>query len=155
MAQGHGAAWSWHKAVQAAAGQLASVGSPLLVVRAADLRDAGLRVLHKLAPELDVPGGQEQGGENLVIAAADLTPSDTAALDLRQVAGLCTAQGGPSSHTAIIARTLGLPAVVAAGDTLLDMPDGQTVMLDGDGARLYWGLDEADLQSARHNVKGC
>ena len=149
MAQGHGAAWSWHEAVQAAASQLASVGSPLLAARAADLRDAGLRVLRKLAPELDVPGGQMQGGENLVIAAADLTPSDTAALDLRQVAGLCTAQGGPSSHTAIIARTLGLPAVVAAGGALLDVPDSQTVVLDGDGARLYWGLDEADLQSAR------
>ena len=152
MAQGHGAAWSWHEAVQAAASQLASVGSPLLAARAADLRDAGLRVLRKLAPELEQlnpPGGQEQGGENLVIAAADLTPSDTAALDLRQVAGLCTAQGGPSSHTAIIARTLGLPAVVAAGGALLDVPDGQTVVLDGDGARLYWGLDEADLQSAR------
>ena len=84
MAQGHGAAWSWHEAVQAAAGQLASVGSPLLAARAADLRDAGLRVLRKLAPDLDVPGKQEQGGENLVIAAADLTPSDTAALDLHR-----------------------------------------------------------------------
>ena len=70
-------------------------------------------------------------------------------LDLKRIAGLCTAQGGPSSHTAIIARTLGLPALVAAGSALLDMPDGQTVVVDGDGGRLYWDLNEADLASAR------
>ncbi|MDO5290565.1 MAG: phosphoenolpyruvate--protein phosphotransferase [Pseudomonadota bacterium] len=149
IAQGHGVAWSWHQAIEAAATQLAAVGSPLLAARAADLRDVGLRVLRKLAPHLPLPSAALQEGDNLVIAAADLTPSDTAALDLRRVAGLCTAQGGPSSHTAIIARTLGLPALVAAGSALLDLPDGETVVVDGDGGRLYWQLDEADLQSAR------
>lgn len=149
MARGHGAAWSWHTAITQAADQLAQVGSPLLAARAADLRDVGLRALRHLAPGLALPAAGPDEGENLVIAAADLTPSDTAALDLKRIAGLCTAQGGPSSHTAIIARTLGLPALVAAGSALLDMPDGQTVVVDGDGGRLYWDLSEADLASAR------
>ena len=149
MAQGHGPAWSWHQAIEQAAAQLASVGSPLLAARAADLRDVGLRVLRKLAPGLPLPSANGHEGDNLIIAAADLTPSDTAALDLARVAGLCTAQGGPSSHTAIIARTLGLPALVAAGSALLDLPDGQTVVIDGDSGRLYWQLSDADVQSAR------
>ncbi|MDO5624718.1 MAG: phosphoenolpyruvate--protein phosphotransferase [Pseudomonadota bacterium] len=149
MVQGHGVAHSWHHAIEHVATQLAALGNPVLAARAADLRDVGQRVLGKLAPELARHEDAPQDGEHLVIAATDLTPSDTAALDVRRVAALCTAQGGPSSHTAIIARTLGLPALVAAGSALLDLPDGTPVVVDGDGARLYWQLDEADLASAR------
>lgn len=150
IAQGHGAAWAWHHTIEAAANRLAEVGSPLLAARAIDLRDVGQRVLRKLAPDLPLPHSiTAEQGEHLIIAAADLTPSDTATLDPNRIAGLCTAQGGPSSHTAILARTLGLPALVAAGTSLLDLPDGTPVVLDGDAGRLYWQLSEASLQSAR------
>ena len=149
MVEGHGVAWAWHQAVSRLAERLAALGNPLLAARAADLRDVGLRVLDKLAPELGTRRKPLDEGSNLIIAAADLTPSDTAALDPQRIIGLCTAQGGPSSHTAIIARTVGLPALVALGSSLLDLPDGATAIIDGDSGRLYLNADEADLASAR------
>ena len=150
MAAGHGAAWAWHEAVQAQAERLSALGNPMLAARAADLRDVGLRALRHMEPSL--AGDSEQAathGDPVVLIAADLAPSDTAALDIRRVAGLATTLGGPTSHTAILARTLGLPAIVAAGAELLDLVDGAQVIIDGDAGRIHLSPTEADLDSAR------
>ena len=150
MAAGHGAAWAWHQAVQAQAERLSALGNPMLAARAADLRDVGLRALRHMEPSL--AGDSEQAathGDPVVLIAADLAPSDTAALDIRRVAGLATTLGGPTSHTAILARTLGLPAIVAAGAELLDLVDGAQVIIDGDAGRIHLSPTEADLDSAR------
>ena len=122
----------------------------MLAARAADLRDVGLRALRHMEPSL--AGDSEQAathGDPVVLIAADLAPSDTAALDIRRVAGLATTLGGPTSHTAILARTLGLPAIVAAGAELLDLVDGAQVIIDGDAGRIHLSPTEADLDSAR------
>ncbi|OXM15090.1 phosphoenolpyruvate--protein phosphotransferase [Paenibacillus herberti] len=66
-----------------------------------------------------------------VLIAEDLTPSDTAQLDPKQVAGFATAVGGRTSHSAIIARSVGVAAAVGAGEALNDIKDGQTVIVDG------------------------
>ena len=93
-----------------------------MAARAADLHDVGQRVLRPLA-------GTEHGAPALpdqpvILVAEDLAPSDTARLDPRRILGFCTAAGGPTSHTAIIARSLGIPAVVGAGPAVLEQPEG-------------------------------
>lgn len=67
----------------------------------------------------------------------DFYPADTAALDLTEIAGFCTSAGGPTSHTVQIAYSLGIPTVVAAGDGVLSVPEGQMCALDGDTGTLY------------------
>lgn len=83
-----------------------------------------------------------------ILVADDLTPADTAALDPALVAGFCTASGGPTSHTVQVAHGLGIPAVVAAGTAVLDLPAGTVCALDGDAGLLHTGLDGTDLQRA-------
>lgn len=83
-----------------------------------------------------------------ILVAQDLTPADTAALDLALVAGFCTADGGPTSHTVQVAHGLGIPAVVAAGTGILTLRPGTLCALDGDGGLLHAGLDGQDLHAA-------
>ncbi|KZE85895.1 phosphoenolpyruvate--protein phosphotransferase [Chromobacterium subtsugae] len=148
MVAGHGVEWSWHQAVERLAEKISALGNPLLAARAADLRDVGRRVLLELDPSLQghAPG---EFGPDTILLAADLAPSDTASLDLSRVKGLATAHGGPTAHTAILARTLGLPALVAAGPALLDVADGSPAILDGDAGRLYLNPSEHNLAAAR------
>lgn len=148
MVEGHGVAWAWHEAVQRMADRLAALGNPLLAARAADLRDAGRRVLAKLAPDLALDAAKGAQRDNEVLIAADLAPSDTATLNPKQTLALITAQGGPTSHTAILARTLDLPAVVAAGNAVLDIQDGTTLIVDGDSGTVYLNASDDDLASA-------
>jgi phosphoenolpyruvate-protein phosphotransferase len=70
--------------------------------------------------------------EPCIVLAEDLTPSDTAQLDRRNVRGFCTAKGGKTSHAAILARSLGIPAVVGAGTAVLEIPPETPLILDGD-----------------------
>lgn len=167
ISQGHGVAWSWQCSVRDAANKLAAVDNPVLAARAADLRDVGARVLAVLqqgganATVEPIPRtgqwadfGQVErveaaAGLRPVIVALDLAPSDTAALDVAHTAALCTAQGGPSAHTAILARTLGLPAVVAVGEGLLELPEGERLIIDGDAGCVYFHLSDADIDSAQ------
>lgn len=85
----------------------------------------------------------------VILIADDLTPSDTAGLDPEKILGFCTAAGGATSHTAIIARSLNIPAVAGAGPELLDLSAGSIAILDGDQGTLYPRPTEADLEKAR------
>ena len=149
MVEGHGPAWSWHAAVDRMASSLAALGNPLLAARASDLRDVGRRVLTRLAPELAGSTLADLPDEPVILVAADLSPSDTAGLDTARVLGLATAQGGPTSHTAILARTLGLPAMVAGGDALMDLANGTRVALDGRTGRLWLEPDAEAIASVQ------
>ncbi|HEX2189220.1 MAG TPA: phosphoenolpyruvate--protein phosphotransferase [Longimicrobiaceae bacterium] len=147
VAQGHSAAWAWQRATEARVAEVRGVADERLAARAADLHDVGQRVLRALA-------GTEQGephlpDEPVILAADDLTPSDTARLDPRRILGLCTAAGGPTSHTAIIARSLGIPAVVGAGPRVLEEAEGTVCVLDGSAGRLYPEPPPEELESAR------
>ncbi|MGM3273355.1 phosphoenolpyruvate--protein phosphotransferase [Ralstonia sp. 24A2] len=148
MVEGHGVAWSWHHAVERLAERLAALGNPLLAARAADLRDVGRRVLGHLDPTLR-SAAQALPDTPCILVAADLSPSDTAALDTQRIIGIVTAQGGPTSHTAILTRTLGIPAVVAAGPAVLDVAPGTQAIVDGTGGRLVLDPDAANIASAR------
>ena len=75
--------------------------------------------------------GIAQNGESHIIFAEDLAPSDTAQLDRAKVLGLVTAKGSANSHTAILARTMGLPAITGIGDAFDPADDGHVAVIDG------------------------
>ncbi|MCP1499904.1 phosphocarrier protein [Pseudomonas migulae] len=130
--RGMAATHAWSQSIDLQCEMLAQLGSPLLAERANDLRDLKQRVLRALLGETwhyDVPAGA-------IVAAHELTPSDLLQLSQQGVAGLCMAEGGATSHVAILARGKGLPCMVALGSTLLDQQQGQAVVLDADGGRL-------------------
>lgn len=129
---GTAATHAWSQSIDAQCEVLQNTGSPLLAERANDLRDLKQRVLRALLGEAwhyDVPAGA-------IVAAHELTPSDLLQLSAQGVAGLCMAEGGATSHVAILARGKGLPCMVALGSALLDQAQGQSVVLDADGGRL-------------------
>ena len=145
--QGHSAGWAWREAVKEQAAALGQMSDPLLRERAADLGDVGQQVLRLLAESIEE--ASELPDEPVILVAEDLTPSDTARLDPSQVLGLCTAVGGPTSHTAIIARSLGIPAVVGAGPAVMRQAEGAICVLDGEGGSLYVDPAPQDLEKAR------
>jgi phosphoenolpyruvate-protein phosphotransferase (PTS system enzyme I) len=107
--------------------QLEALGG-YMAERVADLRDIRNRAVAVL---LDVPmPGIPQPGHPFILTAEDLSPADTANLGTSDVVGLLTEKGGPTSHTAILARSLGLPAVVGCAEAST-LPDGAPVILDG------------------------
>ncbi len=130
------AARAWTEAVAVAAAEWDTLRDAYQRARAADLRAVGDQVLANLAgPGLEASGGLASGGPGSapgVLVAEDLTPADVAGLDPSAVAGVACAFGGPTSHAVILARALGLPAVVGAGAELLAVPDGTPLALDGD-----------------------
>ncbi|GGU44765.1 putative PEP-binding protein [Streptomyces violascens] len=91
--------------------------------------------------------GEPTGGPHILIAC-DLTPADTAALNLDDVVAFCTSAGGPTSHAVQVAYSLGIPTVVAAGEGVLTIPEGEMCALDGDTGTLYAGLTGSDLHAA-------
>lgn len=143
---GHGAAWAWKAAADARVDALRKLDDPTLAARAVDLVDVRDRVLRLLLGTVEAAPPTPEAP--VVLLARDLTPSDTAQLDTDVVLGVCTALGGPTSHTAILARGLGLPAVVAAGPGVLEVPDGTRCILDGAAGRLYLDPSAGDREAA-------
>jgi phosphoenolpyruvate-protein phosphotransferase/dihydroxyacetone kinase phosphotransfer subunit len=121
---------------------------PNLRLRAADLDGVSRRVLERL---LGRHGSvlREAG----ILIAADLAPTDTAALDPRLVLGIATAGGGPTSHSAIMARSLGVPAVVGLGDRLLSLGSGRSALLDGHRGTLTLDPSPEACRQARSEVR--
>lgn len=145
--KGYSAGWSWQKAIQERVEAIKTLDDPVIAGRAVDLNDVGTRVLKLLGGLLDDEPSVPE--EKVILLADDLTPSDTATLDPACVLGFCTASGGPTSHTAIIARSLNIPAIVAAGPAILNQADGTIGILDGDQGSLYLEPSETDMASAR------
>ncbi|UVM73617.1 MULTISPECIES: phosphoenolpyruvate--protein phosphotransferase [Pseudomonas] len=130
--QGRAAPHAWSQSIDMQCQVLRQLGSALLAERANDLHDLRQRVLRVLLGEackFDVPTGA-------IVAARELTPSDLLQLSAQGVAGVCMAEGGATSHVAILARGKGLPCLVALGEALLAQAPGQSVVLDADGGRL-------------------
>jgi phosphocarrier protein FPr len=149
---GHSAGWSWRGAIESRVAELRAVDDPLLAARAADLGDVGDRVLRYLAEADDEAPSLPD--HPVILLADDLTPSDTAGIDPARVVGFATAAGGPTSHTAIIARALGLPALVGAGPALLSQPADATAVLDGGAGTLWVGVGDDDVAAARKAEEG-
>lgn len=115
--------------------------------RAADIRDIGSRLLACLSP------GESAGLEGItgevILVADDLTPSDTVQLDPAKVVGFITRTGGATSHTAILARSLGIAAIVGAGDAVDGIDDGDTLVVDGAAGLCIARPGEAEAEQYR------
>ena len=143
IAKGKSAAFAWRKAFTTHAERLGQLKNELMAARAADLRDVGLRVL-------SIVTGQTQEEPEIpadsILIAEDLSPSDTASLDPERVLGFCTVGGGATSHVAIIARALDIPAVAGIEPRALELENGSPVVLDGSKGQLRLNPDEAEIQ---------
>jgi phosphoenolpyruvate-protein phosphotransferase len=144
---GASAGWAWQQTIEERVNELKKVDDPLIATRAVDLGDVGSRVLSLLAHRIEEGPLMPTGP--VILLAEDLTPSDTAGLDPAFVLGFCTAGGGPTSHSAIIARALGIPAVVGAGPALLNQHEGGEAILDGNRGMLYVAPSPTTLAAAR------
>lgn len=111
--------------------------------RAADVKDVSERVLDILC---GVSGGMKEMTEPCIIAADDLAPSETVQLDKSKVLGFATMYGSSNSHTAILARTMNIPAVIGLGEDLLTKYDGKMAAIDGFTGMLYIDPDEETMK---------
>ena len=146
--KGQSAGWAWRKAFTARVEELRQIDDHVLSARADDLNDVGTRVLRILAGVVD-DVDEDQPDQPVILLAEDLTPSDTAGLDPKLILGICTAGGGALSHSAIIARSLGIPAIVGTGPVILHQPDGMLAVLDGNTGNLYLEPSVSDLTAAK------
>ncbi len=133
------------------ADMLRGMDNEYFAARAADVKDVSNRILRILL------GVAESPTENLkrpsIIVADDLTPSDTVLLDKSMVLGFCTAQGSATSHSAILARGLGLPAVAGAGIEVLYLEDGKNAILDGKNGAMLFDPDSVTIDIYRQKME--
>ena len=172
--QGRNAARAWADAVSDAAAAWEALDDPYLRARAADLRGVGNQVLARLLEVSSELVGADSSGSSVagvaggadsthaagagadatgaaapgILLARDLTPAEIAALAHSSVIGVACAFGGPTSHSAILARSLGIPAVVGVGETLLGVADGTTLTLDGEAGTVTVDPSPAALRAA-------
>lgn len=142
LQQGESAAAAWSGVIESAARQQEQLQDVLLAERAADLRDIGRRVLAQLCGVENVAEPEQP----YILVMQEVGPSDVARLDPTRVAGILTARGGATAHSAIVARALGIPALVGAGDAVLLIKPGTLLLLDGQRGRLSVAPDAATLE---------
>ncbi len=122
------------------ADMFATMDDPYMQARAADVKDVSNRIIGILT-------GVVQGGINspvpVILAADDLAPSETVQLDKSKILGFVTEGGSGSSHTAILARTMGIPAIIGVGNQMKPEYEGREVILDGNTGNVVVEADEA------------
>ncbi len=136
--QHYDAASAFARAAEQNATQLESFDDTLVAGRAVDIRDVASRVVQHLG--VKAPSHQDFGtlDKPVILLAQDLTPSDTAQLRREMVLGICTTQGGPTAHTAILARALGIPAIAGLDDVLLQqVRAGDEIGMDAEKGIVY------------------
>lgn len=119
--------------------------------RAQDIRDVGRRIIYCLVG-VDVKS-TELPYEPVIISADDLTPSDTVQFDREMILGLCTRRGGPTSHTAILARSIGVPAAVSVPFELDDITNCQMMVLDGIKGELVIDPSDEEIKTAQDKMQ--
>jgi len=144
LKQGESAPAAWISVIEAAARQQEALQDALLAERAADLRDIGRRVLAQLCGVESV----DEPNQPYILVMDEVGPSDVARLDPARVAGILTARGGATAHSAIVARALGIPAIVGAGEAVLLLKSGCPLMLDGQRGQLVVEPSEEVRQRA-------
>ncbi|AVH74084.1 phosphoenolpyruvate--protein phosphotransferase [Nostoc sp. 'Lobaria pulmonaria (5183) cyanobiont'] len=142
---------AWQAVVDEVATSYRALEDSFLQERVDDVVDVGQRVLRLLAGNAAANLHLE---EPAILVATDLTPSDTAGLDPTKVLGICTTSGSATSHSAIIARTLGIPAVLGVDAQVLHLADGTLMALDGESGRAWVepGSDILDLLTAKQSA---
>lgn len=118
--------------------------------RAADVKDVSERLIKILTNSED---GMNTLLEEVIIAADDLVPSETVQLDKDKVLGFIMQQGSANSHTAILARSMGIPAIIGLGEKLNESLDGTFAIVDGFDGKVYIDPDEDTLASMKKRQK--
>ena len=140
--EGYTAEYAAQQAGEQFAAMLAAMDDPYMQARAADVRDVTGRLLNILT-------GVAEGGINsevpVILAADDLAPSETIQLDKSKILAIATQGGSGNSHTAILARTMGIPAVCGLGDALSEELDGQEAYIVGETGQLVFDPDQETL----------
>ncbi|MEQ8968266.1 MAG: phosphoenolpyruvate--protein phosphotransferase [Azospirillaceae bacterium] len=144
--------WNAEYAVQSEigeiAGQFESMHDSYLAGRIQDVRDVGDRLIRNLAERKYETYARVDHGSILI--AEEITPADTALMDPARVAGFATTLGGAEGHTAIMARSLGLPAVLGVAGLVRGVRSGQTIIVDGTAGRV---VVDPDAETLAHYVE--
>lgn len=141
-------------AVQSAGEQFAAMFAAMddsyMQARAADIRDVSRRLINNLTGVVE---GGIDSEEPVILAADDLAPSETIQLDKSKILGFATQEGSGNSHTAILARTMGIPAICAIGDALKPEYSGRLTYMDGETGSIYLDPDELTLLALREKYE--
>jgi phosphotransferase system enzyme I (PtsI) len=125
------------------AAMFAAMDDEYLRERGSDIKDVGMRVIKNLLGIEDIADKMD---EEVIIIAEDLTPSDTAQLDTDKVLAFVTKEGSRTSHSAIMARSLGIPSVVGVGSELIEKAEnGMEIIVDGNSGNIYFNPDQSTL----------
>ena len=146
---GASAGQAWRQAIRPQADLLRQSGDAHLSERADDMVDLERRVVSAIEGVQDAPLVFPEG---TILLADDLLPSQVTAIDPAQVCGFATVRGGPTSHVAILAASLGIPALVAMGSALRTVQEGETLILDAGAGTLRMAPSEAQRSEAQARV---
>lgn len=133
-----------NQVIEQHASMMESLDDKYLKERAVDLRDVGSRIINNLIRIINV--NLSELDEKVIIIAKDLTPSDTATMRKEMVLGFATDIGGRTSHTAIMARSLEIPAVVGTGNVTQSVVGGETAIIDGNEGIVIINPDDVTLK---------
>lgn len=128
--QGKSAGYAWRQTTREMIAALNALGDERMLERAADLRDIEEQLLSVLAGKS--PNAAFDLPDHAILLADELLPSQLISLGRAPIAGICMARGGATSHVAIIASSMGIPVLVAAGPGVLDIKNGVTLLLDAE-----------------------
>jgi multiphosphoryl transfer protein len=144
--KGQDALKAWKETIEDSAVVVAALNDPILSARADDLRDVGRRVLKIMVGADDKADSLPD--KPVVVVARELSPSDTVSFNKDFVLGFCIVNGGPTSHTAILARALGLPAIVSVDESVLKLETDSYIVINGSDGMVTFNPSPEELQSA-------
>lgn len=146
IADGKSAGFAWRQSIGGYVQALRALGDRRMAERVDDLIDLERQVLRALSGEEESDTALAPGS---ILLADELLPSQLMGVDPAALAGFATARGGPTSHVAILAAAMGIPALVAVGAALSRVEDGTTLILDSDAATLRVAPDAKALEAAQ------
>ncbi|MBQ8791792.1 MAG: phosphoenolpyruvate--protein phosphotransferase [Ruminiclostridium sp.] len=145
LEEGYNAEYSVANAGRIFSDSFAAMDDDYMKERSADIRDISDRILSCLSGN---ENSNEADGDNLIICADDLTPSETMSIDRSRVVAFVTAYGSANSHTAILARSMGIPAIIGMGeDFISQLSEGDSAVVDGETGELIIVPDEKTLEA--------
>jgi len=133
------------------AAMFAAMDDEYLRERGSDIKDVGMRIIKNLLGVEDISDKME---EEVIIIAEDLTPSDTAQLDTDKVLAFVTRDGSRTSHSAIMARSLGIPSVVGTGSEVIEKAENNMeIIVDGNSGKVYFNPDQSTLDEYKQKLE--
>jgi len=151
IAAGASAAYAWRQAIRGSIDALRALGDARMAERADDLLDLERQVLLSLSGHAG--GAMQELPPDAILLAEELLPSQLVALDATRLAGIALAAGGATSHVAILAAAMGIPALVALGPAVRRIADGTPLLLDADGGLLNVDPGAERLAAARRQLE--